>query len=1421
MKKIQHSVIGLALALIMAFSQPLEAKVWYVGTWENKPASDVKATVTEAYGAAASGDQVWIAEGTYTSATITLKDGVSVYGSFAGTESALNERAKTPGGNAWDFEHPSILKNSGTGENCHVFTSGSALTLTIDGIVLEGTSAHGRGINVSAGGNAGQYTIQNCIIRNFTSGSGANNDGGGVNIRARAEIASCLITGNFSPQKGGGGYFDYTTIHDCLVSNNQTVTNGVKPIGNTNGGGGGLFITASSKAYNCRIEGNTASFGGGIYARGNIYNCIIVNNTASVSGSGVAFDERDSGGAVFNNTIANNRTTSETGAGVCFAADETDRVQTLYNNILYNNTNNAGLVINVGINQSGAGKAMPNCKNNIIDRTDYHEQITLAASVVTADSAAIFGENWQTLPTSPGWDKGTIKGLIIPDTDFSGGSRVVGTTIDIGPYEKQLSPPVVQSFNITEDTQVRGGTTANQSFPTETSLLVQKGQNNAQGEAFFRIPLAGLGSVADTDTVGKVELTLYLIYAGKGSNSITVQAFPVLSEWDANTLTWNNRGDLTYGDLPVYQGSGFVPNPANTAERVNEPVSFDITQYALSAYNQGKTEISLVFRCNNQVSYGYVQFYSIDHPNTSQHPKLSVYAYRKDEWNTGDTLYDEDDPTEEMFNLLMSRIRTENESNIVLSVQNDSVASYLTNYQAAGSFSDIDYSKTSGNTEDWVPLIHITRLYSFVFAYTMEGSAYYEDEELYNKIVAALQYWYDRNPYCGNWWYNQIGEPQRLGVLLIQMRKGKKKLPLNLVTATTERMRADGGTPGAGLANTGANRTDVALHWLYRACITADASTLSTALTQAFAGLAYASATQEGLQIDGSNFSHGTQLYIGGYGEEFIKGVTMFAMYAAGTSHALSGEKLEIFSRFVRETYLKTIRGQFMSWDVSGRGILSRAGESNKSKNGSVFCERLISIDPDNAEEYRAAIKRLKGEEPASYAVENRNRHYYIADYTLHNRESYLFDVRTVSTRTKHIEYGNGENTKSFFASDGCTFIAVKGNEYDSIFPVWNWTRIPGITCPQVTNIPLSRSDWQQPGLSTFAGGVSDSLYAATGYAYPGIYSGNSAKKGYFFFDDEVVCLGNDITSTVPSNDYVTAGTANFMTAADAFEINTTLNQCLLNGDIIVSSNGTTSTIATQDEHPFPTAPDWVLHDGIGYVFPNGGNVVISNKVQTGQWRDINTSGSTETQSKEVFSLWLNHGKPANKAQYAYIVVPNKQTAAEMEDYTAGQNIEILANTDSLQVVHHKTLDIWSMIFYKAASFEDTELAVKTNRSCALLLKKDGSRFIMHIANPSQAQTSITVDTRIPSGATEWKRTICNFAGTGAKAGASQVYEIDRLLTQLETVAPGNDPVVEIQYFNLMGQPLAQPPVETGIYIIKEKHLSNTETVRKELRVKN
>lgn len=680
------------------------------------------------------------------------------------------------------------------------------------------------------------------------------------------------------------------------------------------------------------------------------------------------------------------------------------------------------------------------------------------------------------------------------------------------------------------------------------------------------------------------------------------------------------------------------------------------------------------------------------------------------------------------FEVLMEKIRLD-------FAQNPQIEEALNKYnEKDGSFIDVDYA--SIRRTEWPPMTHIERLYDFAFAYTNPKNKYYKDSSLFNKIQKGLEFWHERNPWCHNWWYNQIAEPQCLGILLIQMRIGEQRLPAELESKLLKRIKEDGGHPAKW---TGANRTDIALHWIYRSCLTQNESDLKIALENAYSPVVYT--TKEGFQHDNSYFQHGVQLYIGGYGDEILKGITQVAMYTKGTQYAISEDKLAIVSKFMRETYYSTIRGQHMLFDVLGRGV-SRP-DITKKTNTILFAKRMIDLDPAHADEFQTIIKRIEGEEPANYGLTPKHTHYFRGDYTLHVRPEYTFDVRIVSNRTMRCEYGNGENLKTYFMSDGCTNIVVDGNEYANIFPVWNWARIPGVTAPQMSDIPKAKSDWQTRGTSTFAGGVSDSIYGASAYSYTDDYANinTRAKKAWFFFDEEVVCLGSGISSTASE------------------EVFTTINQSLLlDKEVTVSSNKKVSTIGKESFSYIN--PDWILHNKIGYIFPENGNVFVSNRTQNGNWYDINNTASKQSLQKEIFTVGFNHGKKPSNASYAYIIVPGKQTVKDMRKYQKNKNIEILANTEEQQIVRNKELGIWQMIFYQAGEFKNKDIAVKVNQGCALMIKEnDKYKVEVHIADPAQTQSIIEADICIPHKSKEIKKICYDFNHSGIYAGASQKRE--------------------------------------------------------------
>lgn len=654
------------------------------------------------------------------------------------------------------------------------------------------------------------------------------------------------------------------------------------------------------------------------------------------------------------------------------------------------------------------------------------------------------------------------------------------------------------------------------------------------------------------------------------------------------------------------------------------------------------------------------------------------------------------------FNKVMKTISKRYEKGVEPSKAEKNANKNMELLSADGSFPDIDYSDVS--ITKWQPIKHLDRVNEMIVAYTAVRCKLFANKNLYDKIVLSLEYWYSKNPKSDNWWHNQIAVPKVLGLSLIQMRQGNKKLSIDLENKLIDRMKENAGDIKK---HVGANLTDIATDYFYRACLTKDQEGLEYAISRAFTPLKLVKSEEEGIKYDYSFQQHGAQLYIGGYGEELIKGVTNFAQNLIGTDYELKGEQLDILSNFVRNTFITTVRGQFMHYNVMGRSV-SRAGLSEKTSFAR-FINDMVLIDPVNKAEYESAFQRMKNMKSADFKVSNRNILYPISDYSIHIRTPYSFSVRTVSDRTAYIEHGNNENLDAYFMTFGVTALMQKGDEYKEIFPVWNWKRIPGVTNPQVDEIP-QRKAWGVMGVDKFSGGVSDSLYAVMAYAHTDTIKGKAtrAKKSWFMFDDEIVCLGADIASESP------------------FAVNTTVEQSLLLSEVKVSENKKETSLA-KGETQFEKGLDWAYHNGIGYLFPDGGNVRISNQIQKGSWKQINTAQPDKEISKDVFCMYFDHGVKPQGAKYAYIILPNQKSSSSVNIYKSG--VEIISNTEKIQAVINQKLAVLQIVFYEAGALEYDGLKIKVDKPCVVMLKGiDKVETSMYIADPAQTKSIIKAE---------------------------------------------------------------------------------------------
>ena len=328
--------------------------------------------------------------------------------------------------------------------------------------------------------------------------------------------------------------------------------------------------------------------------------------------------------------------------------------------------------------------------------------------------------------------------------------------------------------------------------------------------------------------------------------------------------------------------------------------------------------------------------------------------------------------------------------------------------------------------------------------------------------------------------------------------------------------------------------------------------------------------------------------------------------------------------------------------------------------------------------------------------------------------------------------------------SDGSCSITKTGDEYLNIFPAWNWTRIPGVTAPVTERVPLGKKDWELRGTSQFAGGVTDSIYGASTYAYYDSYDGinTGARKSWFFFDDEVVCLGAGVTSSSQS------------------DVQTTVNQCLDNAKWTLDyKDGNGKSQLKLSDNIAKTDIKWVRHNGVAYVFPKGGKVTVERKKQTGNWHDINNVEPNRTSTLDVATVAIDHGTRPQNASYAYVIVPDNTSDNALDKYAQSNEVSILSNSKKLQAVRRGGLGVWQMVFHEKGKYKDRDIEVKTDRPCALMVRRRADGHVwLHVADPAQKQQTVNLQVKLKGSLKKAKKVKCSFGSTGEKAGATKAY---------------------------------------------------------------
>ena len=394
---------------------------------------------------ASPGTDFWVAAGTYRPTTGTdqsesfvLKNGVALYGGFAGTESARDQRA--PAKNTTILSG-NIGEAGETSDNSyHVVKAGTGAddTAILDGFTITGGRANGSGDNRQGGGmfiKSASPEVTTCTFSENT----ATQSGGGMYISGGSpKVTACTFSKNTAYYGGGmaisGGSPEVTA---CTFSKNTA---------DSTGGGGGMYtISSNPKVTGCTFESNSAYYGGGIYntnSTSKVTNCTFAGNSASPGGGGIYNTALHSDSTKF--TVASNCTFVGNTAGTGRSLYNDENRTLLINCIFWGSGSSANQLYD-----DDAGTSYfhtYNCITNLTG-TNHHNPVNadprLGPLKWNGGPTRTFALAADSPAYNMGRDVGVTGYIYVVAEDQRGVSRPQGGKVDIGAYEYRADKKVL------------------------------------------------------------------------------------------------------------------------------------------------------------------------------------------------------------------------------------------------------------------------------------------------------------------------------------------------------------------------------------------------------------------------------------------------------------------------------------------------------------------------------------------------------------------------------------------------------------------------------------------------------------------------------------------------------------------------------------------------------------------------------------------------------------------------------------------------------------------------------------------------------------------------------------------------------------------------------------------------------------------
>ena len=678
------------------------------------------------------------------------------------------------------------------------------------------------------------------------------------------------------------------------------------------------------------------------------------------------------------------------------------------------------------------------------------------------------------------------------------------------------------------------------------------------------------------------------------------------------------------------------------------------------------------------------------------------------------------------------------------------------------------------------------RLSTMAIAYCTEGSRYRGDKALRDDIICAMDFM-SRNRYSvsavstGNWWDWMIGSPLEINRILTLLYD---EMPSTLVTAYTAALKAKLFPPFSGATRMSVNDEpgDANIIWInfnrLMGCVLEnnDDAVIATANhINDFWFNNISGSQKNGFYPDGSYILHNVFPYVGSYGAAAIQTAAYYVYVLEGTPCQVSNQNLDMLMDWIRKAFAPFIYEGLMMDMVRGRAIARETEGDHLIGHTVIRSCFLISqcIVPEAANELQRLLKYWIGMDRhrniyvGTNTINNNNSVYFIdrikammeddgihpadepsghfqfpaMDRTVHLRPGYGLGLSLHSSAGRICNYEciNGDNIKGWHTADGMMYLYNRdaGQFSDNYWATVDKYRLPGTTA--ITNLTLN--DCQFPHTHNGDSWVGGSHIGNSGIAGMYLKPGGrtlSAKKSWFMFEDEIVCIGSDITAT--DNEQGAGGDSSSNEALPVQSVQKGhFVETVVENRKIKADNGNILTVDGRQALSAPgetvtlTDVAWIhlsgnndADVGIGYYFPTKSTIYGVRKEMTGRWSDVCTNAvlqyDTLVHKANYVTLAVHHGANPAGGHYSYVLLPDKNSA-QTQAYSSAPDITILENSSDAHAVTKNSRHITCVNFWNDKPYQVG--FIHSDKKASVMVKETGLIVEVAVSDPTQANTGI------------------------------------------------------------------------------------------------